>query len=126
MRKSEKEKICALIVNWEFSGSGSSDSAAYGNCAYQLKNDFGITEEDLVVDRAFRLTQKLCFDQAYDGKSLLRGEWSGVETDFDDELFENLSDFMETVSYGTIIDLYDEGFKVLLEAVREFAEKRDG
>lgn len=125
MRKSEKAKICQLIVDWEFSGTGSSDSAAFGSCARSLKEEFGITEEDLVVDRAYKLTQKLGHDQAFDGKSLLKGEWSGITVEFDDDLFYYLSEFMETVPYSEIIDMYDEGYQVLLEAVRKFAEKFD-
>ena len=125
MRKSEKAKICQLIVDWEFSGTGSSDSAAFGICAKNLKEEFGITEEDLIVDRAYKLTQKLGYDQAFDGKSLLKGEWSGITVEFDDDLFYYLSEFMETVPYSEIIDMYDEGYQVLLEAVRKFAEKFD-
>jgi hypothetical protein len=59
MNKKDIDKLCTIIVEWEFrEGGSSSEAAARANCAARLREEFGITDDHLSVYRALEICRR--------------------------------------------------------------------
>lgn len=56
MNKKEKGTLCTLLADWEFiSGGSASEAAARYSCSADIRRTLGISDEDMVFDRAWKI-----------------------------------------------------------------------
>lgn len=98
MNKKERDRLCGIIAGWEWGTSGgtSSEAAAYASVCRTLKDDFNLTDEDLLSHRAYELWRTLGYadagdDAAYDAIYDL------VETRYDDLCTMDTRELLQSV-----------------------------
>lgn len=92
MNKGDREKLTALIAEWEWvqGALGSAEAATYGRCARRLAEIAGFTVEDLEFARTWQIYLNCC-------------------PNYDNEpLFEAISDFVGDHGYGSLVDLIEK------------------
>lgn len=89
MNKNERNLICILIAEWEFSqDTGVSEAVARARCARALQEAFTITNEELSSYRAIEI-----------GK---------IVNDDSDEFFDLLCDAIDE-DYAAVLDALEDG-----------------
>ncbi|QIG74018.1 hypothetical protein PP935_gp243 [Rhizobium phage RHph_N34] len=110
MRKREREILCNLIARYEWNtASGTSESAALGSVARDLRHEFKITHEDVYFHLAWQI--KMVFE----GKT---------GTDLSEEDFDQLVDYVYS-DYENFVDSFEAvGWEKLMEIVLNYWDKQ--
>ncbi|QIG68180.1 hypothetical protein EVB55_245 [Rhizobium phage RHph_Y68] len=106
MRRKERETLCRLIARYEWNTtSGTSEAAALGSVARDLREEFKITHEDVYFHLAWQVKE------LYEAKT---------ETKLTDDEFDQLVDYIDT-DYSHFVDSFEAvGWERLMEIVLNY------
>lgn len=86
MNKNDMNKLCILVVEWEFGSGTASEAIGRAACISDLRREFSITAEDLSSYRASEICRKIGEESE---------EFFDAVCDLVDENFEGLMDAID-------------------------------